>query len=714
MEDMKKVIHPDDLNDFLKGYRLRIKGKAEAAPYTFRAVRRDGESIWFEAISSRIRYLGKPALMGFFRDITERKESEQALIESEQKYRSLVEQSLQGTIIARGFPPRFLFANNAIAEMLGYTTGELLTLDPEKMPDLIHPDDREYFMTRYRSRLENREKPSLLNFRAVRKDGKIVWLQTISANIDFLGKPALLASFLDISERKLAAAELRESRQLLEKMYTSLTDAIFVVDEETGLIVECNPAASAIFGYSTSEMTGNPPDMLHVDDRSAGEFEKKLGKELSEGGYMFLAEYQMKRKNGDIFPSEHTAVGLDDDSGRRIAHVFTVRDITERRRLEDDLRHNQKMQAVGTLAGGIAHDFNNLLTGILGLSSHLKTTSDASPEIFEIADAIESAASQAAKLTEQLLGFARKGKLQNIPVDIHHVVRDVSLILGRSVDKRIRIIPRLRAELHHVPGDPGQIQQVVMNLAVNACEAMPQGGELVIETSVVDPGEHNVCLPAEGEGQRCLLLSMKDTGCGIPTDLQERIFDPYFTTKERGKGTGLGLAMVYGIVQNHGGTIQVSSRPGTGSVFKVFLPISKNVPSDPAEPKIGCTPKKGKGSVLVVDDEELVLRAVRVMLNSLGYEVTCVQSAEQALEYYQSHRDGIDLILLDLVMPGMDGSECYHRLKEIDPAVKVVITTGHPKEYGTEELLARGVLAYIKKPYKVDALGEVLSRTLLC
>jgi nitrogen-specific signal transduction histidine kinase/CheY-like chemotaxis protein len=374
----------------------------------------------------------------------------------------------------------------------------------------------------------------------------------------------------------------------------------------------------------------------------------------------------------------------------------------EKAEVEQQLLHAQKLEAVGTLAGGVAHDFNNLLTGILGRAEYLKLSSDPEGDVHKNAAVIEKAALRASELTGQLLGFARKGKVQNIPVDIGGLLDDVIAILSHSIDKRIQIEKTINTECPLTTGDPGQLQQVFMNLAVNARDAMPGGGRL---SFAIDD------LTVPGKTGRYLRVAIADSGPGIPEDVRQRMFEPFFTTKPQGQGTGMGLAVVYGIVENHSGWIEVESRPGAGATFTVFLPLTGDRPDFPTgESSPDETHERGR--ILVVDDEEMVSDVTRLMLTSRGYQVTCLADGRQAVEHYRNHHHDYDLVLLDMIMPVMDGEECFRILRQINPDIRILVMTGHSEEHTVRRLAKEGSLQFIRKPFERTVLIQAVKRVL--
>jgi signal transduction histidine kinase/ActR/RegA family two-component response regulator len=379
----------------------------------------------------------------------------------------------------------------------------------------------------------------------------------------------------------------------------------------------------------------------------------------------------------------------------------------DQRRAEEALRQSQKLEAVGRLAGGVAHDFNNLLAGILGYAELLLQQAAPGSLVEEGARTSEEAARRGAELTRQLLAFARMGKQLEVPVDVHQIVGEVARLLERTLDKRIGVVLDLAACRPFVRGDPTQLQQVILNLAVNARDAMPEGGTLTIATAEVADGEAEVREVTGGPVGPVLRLTVADTGVGIPAPVRERIFEPFFTTKPEGRGTGLGLATVYGAVRNHGGGVRVESEEGKGARFIVDLPLGRDAPA-PVPPEEAAP--RGSGRVLVVDDEEVVRRVAGRLLASLGYEPVEAAGAPEALEWLRANPGGADAVLLDLVMPGLDGRACFERLRALEPGLPVVIASGFAQDGRAQALLDAGAEEFVQKPYRAAELGRALAR----
>ncbi len=510
------------------------------------------------------------------------------------------------------------------------------------------------------------------------------------------------------SKDRLKWDTVARDRDLLAASVEQAKEAILITDSE-GLVTYVNPAVESITAVSADEFPGSTIE-THFDDVTAEKFLEIASSVWEHGEWSGVVD--AVSSTGRRFILDMTVSPVKDRTGEVSNYVVVGRDVTVQSEMKSRLRERQKMEAIGQLAGGIAHDFNNLVTAIMGYADLLTRNYPPESGAGKAGEVIKSAAYRASDLTDQLLGFARKGKQQIERVDLSKSVKNVSQLLGRILDMRISVELDLEDDVV-IMGDPVQIEQVILNLAVNSKDAMPDGGTLSYEVtrSILTPDQM---------GQRTgfqsgayAILRVRDTGTGIPAEIQERIFEPFFTTKEEGYGSGMGLATVYGIVANHGGWIDLESMPGSGTIFTICIPIAPD--SNPADIKAAKTenPVSGGSSViLVVDDELVVLNTVEEMLRNLGYTVLTAPGGEIAVKIYREQGDSIDLVIMDLAMPGMDGTECFRRLRELDDSVNVILSSGYGREGRAQELLDDGVLAFLRKPYSLSDLSGLLREIL--
>jgi PAS domain S-box-containing protein len=513
-----------------------------------------------------------------------------------------------------------------------------------------------------------------------------------------------------------AQQQLQQSEERYRFLADNLSDVVWTMNLKLEYTY-VSPGVRRLRGFEPEEVLAQTIDQV-LTPASVALARRTLAERLAappEGRVLSaVLELDMLCKDGTVVPTEVTVSRVSDAQGQVIGLVGVTRDISERRRaereraaFEDQLRQSHKLEAIGTLAGGIAHDFNNLLGVVLGGTSLLRQRLASGSDTLRTAELIETAALRASELTRQLLGFARKGKLRDEPVDVHQVISEVVGLLSHTLDRRIRIETRLDAEPVLVRGDPGQIQQVFLNLGLNAADAMPEGGVLTIGTARVPEAETPDDLPRG----RYVACQVADNGHGIPKEVQARVFEPFFTTKEPGKGTGLGLATVYGIAKNHGGAVRLESTEGRGTIVTVTLPkLGEGArASDRPTPT---TLHAGSGHVLLVEDERtLGLVAERLLLH-LGYTVHVADNGRTALEYFERAWQTVDLVILDLAMPVMDGRACFAGLREINPAVRVLLSTGHGVGGVPQELLDAGARGLLSKPYDLHQLGEAVAAAL--
>ncbi len=507
------------------------------------------------------------------------------------------------------------------------------------------------------------------------------------------------------AERLRAEAALRESEERFRELAELLPETIFEVDTK-GNLTFVNRNAFAHFGYTQEDFDRGLSSLQMVVEEDRPRAVENMKRVLS-GQRLGINEYTARRKDGSTFPAViHSSPRYRD--GVPVGLQGFVIDMTETKKLEAQLRQAHKMEAIGTLAGGIAHDFNNLLQAIQGFTELLLLDREpVEPGYAELLE-ISRAAQRGGELTRQLLTFSRKVEVRCEPTDLNQTLESLRRLLERTIPKMIRIELRLTGNLNPVMADAAQIEQVVMNLAVNARDAMPDGGTLTLETYTVtvDPASRHR-YPGMAEG-RYAVLAVSDTGHGMDAATQEHIFDPFFTTKEVGKGTGLGLAMVYGIVKNHSGHVTCQSTPGVGSTFRIYLPAVEQ-PKDAVQ----CIPEPaeayaGTETILLVDDEEPVRYLGQQVLQRFGYTVISAPDGESALEAYREHDGRIDLVLLDLIMPGIGGRKCLEELLKLNSEVRVIVVSGHSGAEEIRHIQDLGARGFVRKPYDVHQLLKMV------
>jgi two-component system cell cycle sensor histidine kinase/response regulator CckA len=524
--------------------------------------------------------------------------------------------------------------------------------------------------------------------------------------------------FLDVTERVQSEASLKDSRELLRLTFASLTDAVFVVDLDRREIVDCNDGAVRTFGWAREELIGSDTRKLHIDDERFCQFGAAYRTAYLTTGEM-NGEIDMIRRDGTVFPVEYSGRAIPDFHGRRL-FVGIMRDITERRRaeqerrrLEEQMQQAQKLESLGVLAGGVAHDFNNLLTAILGNIDLALLQLDAATPARAPLESARQASRRAADLCRQMLAYAGRGRLERHPVQLNDLVREMDPILRVSASKQVVFATELAAPLPPVEGDPSQLRQVVMNLVLNAAEAIgDQAGSVLVRTArrrLETAQLAATLLPDPLPAGDYVELTVRDTGCGMDAPTRARIFEPFFSTKFAGRG--LGLATVLGIVRQHRGALQVESTPGAGTTFSLWLPASVSAAQTPgAAPATAAW--RGRGLVLVVDDEDMVRATARGILAHLGFEVIEGRDGVDAVELHQRHRDRLRLVLLDLTMPRMNGTEALRTILRAQPGARVVLVSGYGDEDTAAGLLRDGATAFLAKPFEAAAFTATLRRVL--
>lgn len=693
-------------NLLLRESRLRAEGRAST--YELQIRRADGalRTLLITATPRVDQGAEILQVLGVFRDITERKEAEDRLRESEAKFRTYIEQSIDVifTLDAQG---QFLFVSPAWERHFGIPADEVVG---RPFAPFIHPEDIQPCGEHLARVLASGQGESSPPYRVRHADGSWRWFR---ANGTRMAAPGGDLRYMgvahDITERKEAEEAIRESEERYRTQFDRASEGILALSAE-GDLLEVNEAMARMHGYRREEMLA-----LHLRDLEAWDAPSLPPERMKRllAGETLTFEVEHIRKNGHAFPLEVSA-SLVSMGGRTVILCFH-RDITERKRAEETARllvqekqQAQKMESLGSLAGGVAHDFNNMLGGIMGYAD-LLMAGETDPVRQKYLKAILAASSRSAELTQKLLAFGRRGKNLVEPLDLAAMVGDCLDMIRPSMSPDLQVVVAME-DGPTVDGDPSQIHQVLVNLCINAMEAMPERGVLTLSScvrEVSDSTHPGLPVPAG----KYVELAVSDTGLGMTREIQQRIFEPFFTTKNSSgvSGTGLGLSTAYGIIHAHGGAITVDSSKGKGSTFRLFLPVGSAAPG-PREVIPGST--RGEGLILLVEDEQLLRELGASALESLGYDVVTAKDGQEAVETFGRLHGRLSAVLLDLKMPRMGGREAFLELRRIDAAVPVIICTGYGENEEVQELLTEGARGMLAKPYQISALAAKLRRVL--
>jgi PAS domain S-box-containing protein len=648
------------------------------------------------------------------RDITERKRAEEEIrhgaqrsAQAEQEFRTLFAANPLPMWIYDLTSLQFIEVNDAAVRRYGYERDEFLAMT---IKDIRPADDVERLLIDVRQPRQRWHGAG--NWQHRLKSGQIIDVDITSHTITFAGESAALVVAQDITERKRAEAALRMAEERTRFALQSADVGIWDMDYATGLLV-WSEALEAHYGLQPGTFGGTFEafiERIHADDRAS--VLETVGKAMKAGAD-FSVQNRSIWPDGTVRWLSGTGRILLGEHGEPVRGVGISQDVTERRTLEAQFQQAQKMEAVGRLAGGVAHDFNNLLTVILGFCELLLADRDpGDPGQADIAE-IQKAGTRAAGLTRQLLAFSRKQIIEPTLLDLNVVVAEMRSMLGRLIGEDVKVVLGLGPELAPVKADRGQVEQVVMNLAVNARDAMPNGGTLRIETANVELDEHYAKTHRTVKPGAYVALTVTDTGTGMTPEVQARLFEPFFTTKEVGKGTGLGMATVYGIVTGSGGSVGVYSEIGKGTSFKVYFPRAEAADTVMEAPTPAAPARVGTQTVLVVEDEEGLRELAKRLLLRQGYTVLVAASADEAVRLLEANQS-IDVLLTDVVMPGASGPELTRQLVEQRPALRVIYMSGYTEDVIVQHGVLEPGIAFLNKPFNSETLGakirEVLER----
>lgn len=644
----------------------------------------------------------KKGLVILGRDISQRRQTEQEYRIERLYFKELFESSPQAIILLdnQGCIQR---ANREFIKLFGYSWEELQNTD---INSLIVPENLLREAESFKK--QTAEGTRILNDTVRQcKDGTLVHISILAEPIVFeKGQIAICVIYNNITERKKAEEELRKLSSAVEQ-----SPAIVAITDIEGNLEYVNPKFSRLTGYALEEVIGKNPRILQSGMTPENDY-KRLWAAVSSG-LEWRGTFCNKKKNGELYWEEAVISQIRDNDGKITHYLKVAEDISERKKLEDQLVQAQKLEAVGRLAGGVAHDFNNLLTVISGYSelvlAGLKEQDPLRNDVCEI----KKAGERAALLTEQLLAFSRKKLLQPKVFDLNSVINHLLKMVKRLIGEDIEIITFLDNDLVRIKADPGQIEQVIVNIALNARDAMPEGGKLTIETANVYLDESFVMLHPELKQGSYIILSISDTGTGMNRETLDHIFEPFYTTKEQGKGTGLGLSMAYGIITQSGGAILTESKPGRGSVFKIYLPgLAESESLTQQEEKKAISSAKGAELILLVEDEDAVRRFTAALLKKHGYSVIEAFDGEEALRIIKESQGKVDMLITDVVMPKMSGKEVAERFRAISSEVKVLFISGYTDNIiGGHKILEEGT-DFLAKPYSSEQFLTKVRRIL--
>lgn len=635
--------------------------------------------------------------------------------------------SLCTTIIATDLDGTITFFNKGAEKILGYRAKEVVG---KVTPAILH--DKDEVVQRARELTEELEYPvegfetfvayakkGLYEEREwtyIRKDGSriTVVLSVTPIYNDLHEIIGFLGTAVDISERKAVQERLSASEELFRRLFHDSGDALLLIID--GKFVDCNQNTVKMLGAeSKDQVLHTHPSELSPQYQDDGRLSSEKAEEMMDIAFKYGShrfEWTHQKMNGEAFPVEVvlTAITMDD---KKVLHTCW-RDISDRRLAEEKLRQSQKMEVIGQLAGGVAHDFNNILSGILGASDLLLDELSHDDPLYELVDLIHTSALRGSDLTKKLLSFARKGQQDTTNVDVHESVNSVLHLLEHTIDRSILLSSSLEASHSTIRGDRNQLENALINLAVNARDAIVENGTITITTANIAISTPKQFITGfELPAGEYLRLTISDNGPGITKEIQRQIFEPFFTTKEAGKGTGLGLASVYGMMKEHDGAIDLISTVQKGTAFHLYFPVltEEQMPTQPIH--MGFTQPELSATILVVDDEDLVRNIFRRMLQTFGYKVITARDGGECLDIYEEQGDTIDLVILDMIMPVMSGSDCFRKLREIDPSAKVIIASGYTRDENMEILRNEGVLGFVEKPVQKDALNQAIIAALL-
>jgi PAS domain S-box-containing protein len=664
-----------------------------------------GRKVDVEFVSNLYQVGDQKVIQCNIREITDRKRAEEALRVSQQMVGEIIN-VMPVSVFWKDKNLVYLGCNLTFAKDAGFA-------DPK---DIIGKDDRqmvwreqaEAFRSDDREVIMSGKSKLLIEESKTTPEGKTITvlaskIPLCDAKGEIIG---MIGTYLDITARK----RVQESQTRLAMAVEQATETVVITDTE-GKIFYANPAFEKTSGYTRAEVLGQNPRILK-SGKQDDDFYVRMWESLRRGE-TWSGHFINRRKDGTLYEEEATISPVRDTTGKVVNYVAVKRDVTKEVQLESQLRQSQKMEAFGQLAGGVAHDFNNILAVVQLQAGLLKSNQGLSLEQLDFAREIEKSAQRGADLTRQLLLFSRKQILQPRNLNLKDLVDNMAKMLRRTLGEQVELQLKFAQAPLFVHADPGMLDQILLNLTVNARDAMPKGGKIIVETSAVEFDEVTATQSPQARPGSFVCLSVSDTGCGIPPEILPRIFEPFFTTKGVGQGTGLGLATVFGIVQQHHGWISVYSEVNRGTTFQVYLPRQTKTSDTEFFWSSPAAIRGGNETILLVEDELPVRAAMRIALSRMGYLVLEAATGDAALTVWKEHRDEIRLLLTDLVMPGgMNGKALAARLLQANPKLKVIYASGYNVKVAGQDLRLEDGVNFLAKPFQTDKLAQTIRKRL--
>ncbi len=703
------LVHPEYKNKVARRF-ANLKAGHINAPEDIGIVRDDGEILFLQNTSLPVQFRNETAVLLMSVDITERKRVEKALRESERKWRNILVSTPQ---IGISFDPqaRIVFANEHLLKLTGWKRREIIGRDWFEMfiPEYIREEVRKVFQTT----ISQKDALDFSNYEneILTRSGdllNIAWSNVV--NKDSEGNVSEITCLgVDLTERRKAENEIRKQKRLFETMFNTIPDGVVITNTRREIQL-ANKGVETTFGYRPEDLLGKSTEMLYANQskyREAGS--AVFDKNAKKPGDLYITRY--RKKSGQEFTGETFGAKLLDENNQWIGNLGIMRDITEREQAEMRVQQAQKMESIGNLAGGIAHDFNNILFPIIGIAELLLEDLPKDSQEYENAQEILRAGKRGSDLVNQILAFSRQSAHQLIPVRAQQILREVLKLMRATIPSYIEIHEDIQSDCGLMMANPTQIHQVAMNIITNAFHAMESdGGKITVKLKEVtlESGE----LPGSFlESGRYAVLSISDSGHGMSADLLTKIFEPYFTTKEQGKGTGLGLAVAYGIVKEHKGEIKVYSELGKGTTFNIYLPVMSR-PSGMESHDATEVNHSGHERILVVDDEAAIAKLEKQMLERLGYKVTSRVNSLEAVEVFKARPDDFDVVVTDMTMPHLTGDQLVRELRMIRPDIPVIICTGFSERINAGKAEKIGIQGFLMKPILKAELSRIVRKVL--